>query len=33
MGLWAGRQKKEGREMLVSVTRAEKIVIYSAKVN
>jgi hypothetical protein len=26
-------QKKEGREKLVSVTRTEEIVIYSAKVN
>jgi hypothetical protein len=26
-------QKKEGREKLVSATRAEEIVIYSAKVN
>jgi hypothetical protein len=31
--LWAERQKKEGREKLVSVTGAEEIVIYSAKVN
>jgi hypothetical protein len=31
--LWAGRQKKGGREKLVRVTRAEEIVIYSAKVN
>jgi hypothetical protein len=31
--LWARMEKKEGKEKLVRVTRAEEIVIYSAKVN